>query len=64
VVVDGVSDVVSVPVQDVKATPDFGTTINTEFIQGLATTDDRMVMLLDVDKLLTANELEEIESTA
>jgi purine-binding chemotaxis protein CheW len=57
VVVDGVSDVLDVKPTEVKTTPDFGTAMNTEFISGLATTGDKMVMLLDIDKLLKANEL-------
>lgn len=56
-VVDSVSDVIDVDAQDIKATPDFGTSLNTEFINGLATSNDNMVMLLDVDKLLSVEEM-------
>lgn len=62
VVVDGVSDVVSVSADDIKATPDFGTAVNTEFIQGLATTNEKMVMLLDIDQLLSIEELSNLEA--
>jgi purine-binding chemotaxis protein CheW len=57
VVVDSVSDVLDVMPNDVKPTPDFGTAMNTEFISGLATVSERMVMLLDIDRLLRADEL-------
>ncbi len=56
-VVDSVSDVIDVNSKDIKATPDFGTTLNTEFINGLATSAENMVMLLDVDKLLSVDEM-------
>ena len=56
-VVDSVSDVIDVDEKDIKATPDFGTTLNTEFINGLATSAEHMVMLLDVDKLLSVDEM-------
>jgi len=56
-VVDSVSDVIDVGAQDVKATPDFGTSFNTKFINGIATSNDNMVMLLDVDKLLSVEEM-------
>ena len=56
-VVDSVSDVIDVDAQDVKETPDFGTSLNTKFINGIATSNDNMVMLLDVDKLLSVEEM-------
>lgn len=52
VVVDSVSDVVDVDKKTIQEAPDFGTKVSTEFINGLASVDDRMVMLLDVEKLL------------
>jgi len=57
IVVDGVSDVVDVVHEKIKSAPDFGTKVHTEFISGLATFDDKMVMLLDIDKLLTSAEI-------
>ncbi|MDH5601802.1 MAG: chemotaxis protein CheW [Gammaproteobacteria bacterium] len=56
-VVDSVSDVIDVDSQDVKPTPDFGTSLNTKFINGIATSNGNMVMLLDVDKLLSVEEM-------
>lgn len=57
IVVDAVSDVLNVSKDDIKPTPDFGSTVSTEFINGLASVDDKMVMLLDVDLLLDADKL-------
>ncbi len=52
VVVDSVSDVVDVDKKTIQGAPNFGTKVSTEFINGLASVNERMVMLLDVDKLL------------
>ena len=52
VVVDGVSDVINVQGEDVKPPPELGADVNTDYIQGLAMVSDRMVMLLDIDRLI------------
>ena len=51
-VVDAVSDVVNVDTTDIQKAPDFGARVSTEYINGLVSVNERMVMLLDVDKLL------------
>ncbi len=57
IVVDGVSDVLNIGEAEVRPTPDFGAVVNTEYISGLATVDQRMVMLIDIDRLLTSGDL-------
>lgn len=52
VVVDGVSDVVDVQASAVKPTPDLGSPPATEHIRGLLPIQDRMVVLLDIDRLI------------
>lgn len=52
VVVDSVSDVVDINKSSIQSAPNFGAKVSTEFINGLASVNGRMVMLLDVDKLL------------
>ncbi len=52
VVADAVSDVHDASQTQVGNTPEFGHDVSTEFIAGLATASDKMIMLLDVDKLL------------
>lgn len=59
VVVDSVSDVVDVDKKTIQKAPDFGTKVSTEFINGLASVNERMVMLLDVKKLLQLESLDE-----
>lgn len=52
VVVDAVSDVHDTYPTDIRSTPEFGIQVPTDFISGLISIDDKMIMLLDVDKLL------------
>lgn len=61
-VVDGVSDVLNVNTSDIQSSPDFGTTVHTEFISGLVTAEAGMVMLLDVDRLLSLDEMFALET--
>lgn len=51
VVVDAVSGVLSVDAQTIQIAPDFGARLSTEFFDGLIAADEKMVMLLDVDRL-------------
>lgn len=62
VVVDGVSDVLDVMPAHIKPIPELGGAINTDFISGLAALSERMVMLLDIDKLLNADEFAALEA--
>jgi len=61
IVVDAVSDVYNVPSDEMKPPPDFGTAISIEFVRGLASVDDKMVIMLDIDKLLNSNELRVVD---
>lgn len=62
IVVDAVSDVYDVAEADIKPPPDFGSVITTEFVKGLATVDEKMVIVLDIDRLLNSNELAIVEN--
>ena len=52
VVVDGVSDVVDVNPNEIKPAPDLGAKGATDYIQGLVPVAERMVVLLDIDRLI------------
>lgn len=58
IVVDAVSDVYDVPPEEMKEAPDFGSVVDTEFVRGLATVDDKMIIILDIDRLLSNNEIQ------
>jgi len=60
VVVDGVSDVVDVQSAAVKPTPDLGSRAATEHIRGLVPIAERMVVLLDIDRLIGAQLVETV----
>jgi len=64
IVVDGVSDVYNVPEDEVKPSPDFGSAVDTEFVRGLATIDEKMVIILDIDQMFNSGDLEIIDSCA
>lgn len=57
IVVDGVSDVISLDMEQVRPTPEFGSVIDTEYIRGLGTVDKRMLILLDIEKLMGSTEM-------
>jgi len=52
IVVDSVSDVMNARSHEIRQTPDFGETADTEFITGLADLNGKMVMLFDVDSFM------------
>lgn len=51
-VVDAVSDVLNVAKTNIQAAPAFGASIDTSFLTGMARTGEKLVLLLDMDKLL------------
>jgi purine-binding chemotaxis protein CheW len=62
VVADAVSDVLDVAVSDIRAVPDMGTAVDTKYLKGLTAVGDRMVLLLDADKLLQAQDAEMLDT--
>jgi purine-binding chemotaxis protein CheW len=44
--------VLDAPASEVRPVPDMGTTVDTEYLKGLIGVDERMVLLLDIDRLL------------
>ncbi|WP_018876642.1 chemotaxis protein CheW [Thioalkalivibrio sp. ALE31] len=52
VVVDAVSEVYSIGADDLQPAPDFSTRIGIDFVRGLATVDEKMILMLDIDTLL------------
>jgi len=59
-IVDGVSDTYEIPEDAIKAAPDFGDKIDMEFVNGLAAVNESMLILLDIDKLLSSGELKDL----
>lgn len=57
IVVDGVSDVVSLTEHEIKPAPEFGSIFSAEYILGLGTLEQRMLILVDIERLMTQQEL-------
>ncbi len=57
IVVDGVSDVYALADSDLHRPPDLGHAVDTAFIKGLASIDNKMIILLNIDQLLNIDEL-------
>lgn len=51
-VVDAVSDVLDIEKKDIQSTPDFGNKIDVTFLNGIGKSGDKLVSLLDIDRLL------------
>jgi len=62
IVVDAVSDVVDIDPAAVKPVPDMGAIVDTRYLKGLATHVERMVMLLDVEKLMRPEDVETLDA--
>jgi len=60
-IVDSVSDVVNIPVKDIQDTPHFSASIRTDYIKGIGRIEEDLVIVLDVDKILSHEEIEKIE---
>jgi purine-binding chemotaxis protein CheW len=63
-VVDSVSDVTALSSSQIKAPPEMGTALNTDYLVGLGTVDERMLILVDIDKLMSSEEIGLIERMA
>ncbi len=61
VVVDSVSDVISLTSSQIRPAPDFSATFDTRYILGLASVDQRMMIVTDIERLMTSADMELIE---
>ena len=59
-VVDIVNEVIELSSSDIAAAPTFGAKIRTDFIQGMGKIDDKLMILLDVNHVLSINELSSV----
>lgn len=57
IVVDGVSDVITLAAEQVRPAPDFAADLDTEYIIGLGTVDERMLILMDIEALMCSAEI-------
>ena len=64
IVVDSVSEVLNIKGEDIEDTPTFGTKLNTEYILGMAKMGGGVKILLDIDRVLSSQEIGMLEDAA
>jgi purine-binding chemotaxis protein CheW len=64
IIVDAVNEVVDINRQDIEPAPSFGVGIRPEFISGMAKQNDRFIILLDVNRVLSIDEMANLSQVA
>ena len=63
IVVDGVSDVMNLEDEDIKPAPEFGVAFDSRYLHGLAALEDQMVIIVDIEELISSDEIGVFEGT-
>jgi len=63
-VVDSVSDVITLSAEQIKPAPEMGSALDTDYLIGLGTLEERMLILVDIDRLMSSEEMGLIEAAA
>ncbi|KVP39992.1 chemotaxis protein CheW [Burkholderia ubonensis] len=64
IVVDRVSDVLALSADQISPAPSFGLSMKTEYLMGLGTVEGRMLILVDIEKLMAGDELSMVQRAA
>ncbi|MEY8709577.1 chemotaxis protein CheW [Mangrovibacter phragmitis] len=64
IVVDGVSDVLSLTSDQIRPAPEFAVTLSTEYLTGLGAVGERMLILVNIEKLLNSEEMALLDNAA
>jgi purine-binding chemotaxis protein CheW len=64
IVVDAVSEVLNIKAEEMEDTPTFGTTLETDYILGMAKMEGGVKILLDIDRVLNKDEIAVLEKAA
>lgn len=64
VVVDSVSDVIALPAEQIHPAPDFSATVGMTYILGLGTVEDRMLIIIDIERLMLSSEMALVDDVA
>lgn len=57
-IVDTVSDVLTIPIKSIQETPHFSAKIETDYIKGIGNLEEQLVIIIDVNMILTSEELD------
>jgi len=60
IVVDAVSEVIEIPARDMEPPPTFGARIRADFIKGMGRVNERFVIVLDIQKVLSVDEIADL----
>jgi purine-binding chemotaxis protein CheW len=63
IVVDCVSDVTLLRQEQIRPAPDFAATVDTKYINGLCTLDERMLIVVDIERLMLSQEMALVDAT-
>lgn len=63
IVVDAVNEVLEIPAAEIEPPPEFGTRIRNDFIKGMGKIEGRFVVVLDLDRVLSINEVAVLANT-
>ena len=63
-IVDEVSEVLQIHAEHIAPPPPMGTTVNSEFISGMGKLDEKLIILLDIDRILTEEEKAQVQQSA
>ncbi len=63
IVVDSVSDVTLLRQEQIRPAPDFAATVDTKYINGLCTLDGRMLIVVDIERLMLSHEMALVDAT-
>jgi purine-binding chemotaxis protein CheW len=63
IVVDRVSEVLTIPADEVAPPPSFGADVDTGYLLGLAKADGRVRLLLDIDRVLSTSDVLALRAT-
>lgn len=58
---DSVQEVVELDPEQIEAAPHIGTRLNTDFIRGMGKHDSRFVIILDIDRVFSSAEIEQVQ---
>jgi purine-binding chemotaxis protein CheW len=64
IVVDGVSDVITLHAEQINSVPNLVSTIDTKYLIGLGTVEERMLILVDIERLMTSHEMALIDNVS
>ena len=64
IVVDAVTEVLPVREEEIEPAPDFGARVDTRYILGMANMENTVKILLDIDRVLTSDEIEALADAA